>query len=85
MFQHDIAEIALLVAARKLGLDDCRQQWHRKREISFTSDTKWMAVHCHPKLTDDDDADSSGGTCFLLSDFIIFLLSKFLKEFLFFR
>eukprot|EP01135_Chromosphaera_perkinsii_P007836 Nk52_evm28s1020 gene=Nk52_evmTU28s1020 len=41
-------EGALLAATAKIGLDDQRNFFERTDEISFKSDTKWMAVRCRP-------------------------------------
>lgn len=42
---------ALLVAAQKLGIDveTALSEWDRIQEMSFSSETKWMAVYCKPK------------------------------------
>ncbi|PIO63275.1 e1-E2 ATPase, partial [Teladorsagia circumcincta] len=39
-------EGALVVLAQKTGLDKCRQNYKRVREIPFTSESKWMSVQC---------------------------------------
>lgn len=41
-------EGAILVAARKLGLHDVREDYNRLEEIPFSSQCKYMAVKCNP-------------------------------------
>ncbi|VDM58041.1 unnamed protein product [Angiostrongylus costaricensis] len=39
-------EGALVVLAQKTGLEGCRQDYRRLREVPFTSESKWMSVQC---------------------------------------
>lgn len=62
-------EGAMLVAAKKLGLTDIRNDYDRLEEIPFNSSRKFMAVKCNPN-------DESESPCYYVKGAIEVVISK---------
>ncbi|XP_033700176.1 calcium-transporting ATPase type 2C member 2 isoform X3 [Tursiops truncatus] len=48
-------EGALVALAMKMGLNDIKDSYKRKKEIPFSSEQKWMAVQCSPRNEEQED------------------------------
>lgn len=69
-------EGAIVVAARKLGLQDVQSDYQRLEEIPFSSEHKYMAVRCKEYRTDATVNNNDEGTNFYVKGAIEVILPR---------